>query len=366
MLNRRILRVKVMQALYALKQSEVSNYYGGLEYISQAFAPDLNANEVQDVKKLETDKKQASAFYEEYFLSGKKDFEDAAPEISNGVNQAISDYHKKTDKDKKHFGKIMMNEIDRIHTLYILLLCLPADLSDFLDQQKNKSGNILAGNRILNLITTNKDLNAAPAWDHSALSTIHKLIKEDKDLSELKPKSLEEEQRLVNQIYKIVLKDKDLMSFFEDRDFNWAENRSIVKNLVLKTIKAIEEKDTTLNLLALSTNWDEDKQFFKELYDKTIAGDKELEQIVTEKVKNWDIERVAVLDRVILKLAISEMMNFPSIPVKVTINEYIELSKLYSTPKSKQFINGILDNVSSELLKNGKIRKSGRGLIDNK
>jgi N utilization substance protein B len=366
MLNRRILRIKVMQALYALKQSEVSNYYGGLEYITEVFTPDLNANEVQDLKKLEANKKQASSFYEEYFLSQKKDFQDSAPEIVNAVNHAIADHDKKTSNDKKHFGKLMMNEIDRIQDLYLLLLRLPVNLFDFTDQQKIKTRNILAGNRILNLISANKELNARSAWDYSALSNIYKLIKEDKDLAELRPTSLEEEQRLVNQIYKIVLKDKDMMSFFEDRDFNWAENRSIVKNMVLKTIKAIQEKDMSLNLLALSTNWEEDKEFFKELYNKTITGDKELEQIVTEKVKNWDIERVAVLDRVILKLAISEMMNFPSIPVKVTINEYIELSKLYSTPKSKQFINGILDNASAELIKNGKIRKSGRGLIDNK
>ena len=355
-----------MQALYALKQSEVSNYYGGLEYITGQFTPDLNSNEVQDVKKLEADKKLASSYYEEYFLSGKKDYQDSAPVIANAVSQAIADHDKKTAKDKKHFGKLLMDEIDRIHTLYLLLLRLPVDLSDFSDQQKIKTRNVLAGNSILNLITANKELNSCTPWDHAALSTIHKLIKEDKELAELKPKNLEEEQKFVSQIYKIVLKDKDLMSFFEDRDFNWAENRSIVKNLVLKTIKAIEKTDTSLNLLALSTNWEEDKRFFKELYDKTIAGDKELEQIVTEKVKNWDIERVAVLDRVILKLAISEMMNFPSIPVKVTINEYIELSKLYSTPKSKQFINGILDSASAELLKSGRIRKSGRGLIDNK
>jgi len=355
-----------MQALYALKQSEVSNYYGGLEYITEVFTPDLNANEVQDVKKLEANKKLASTYYEEYFLSGKKDYQDEVPEIVNAVNQAIADQDKKTGKDKKHFGKLLMNEVDRIYDLYLLLLRLPVDLSDFSDQQKIKTRNILAGNSILNLIAANKELNARSAWDHSALSTIYKLMKEDKDLAEPKPKTLEEEQKIVSQIYKIVLKDKDLMSFFEDRDLNWAENRSIVKNLVLKTIKAIEEKDTSLNLLALSTNWEEDKDFFKELYDKTIAGDKELEQVVTEKVKNWDIERVAVLDRVILKLAISEMMNFSSIPVKVTINEYIELSKLYSTPKSKQFINGILDSASVELLKSGRIRKSGRGLIDNK
>jgi transcription antitermination protein NusB len=366
MLNRRILRVKVMQALYALKQSEVSNYYGGLEYISEVFAPDLNANEKQDIKMLEANNKLASAHYEEYFLSGKKDYKDAAPEIAKAVDQAIAGHNKKTDKDKKHFGKLMMNEIDRINDLYLLLLRLPLDLCEFTEQQKVKVKNVLAKNSILKLIAANKELMRHSGWDRKALSDIFKLIKDDKDLAELKSGKIEDDKKVILQLYKIVLKDKDLLSFFEDRDLNWAENRSIVKNMLLKTVKAVDEKDLSLNILALSSNWEEDKEFFKELYDKTIAGDIELEQIVTDKVRNWDIERVAVLDRVILKLAISEMIHFPSIPVKVTINEYIELSKLYSTPKSKQFINGILDSASAELIKSGRVRKSGRGLIDNK
>jgi N utilization substance protein B len=136
--------------------------------------------------------------------------------------------------------------------------------------------------------------------------------------------------------------------------------------MVIKTIKAVEPEDKSLNLLAISTNWEEDKAFFNELYEKTLKGDKELEKIVTDKIKNWDIERIAAIDKIILELAICEMINFPSIPVKVTINEYIEISKLYSTPKSKQFINGILDTTAIELTKNGTIKKSGRGLIDNK
>ncbi|MFL5730056.1 MAG: transcription antitermination factor NusB [Cytophagaceae bacterium] len=366
MLNRRILRIKVMQALYALKQSEVSNYHGGLEYFSDQFAPDLNSNEKQDLPKLEANKKLASGHYEEYFLSGNKNYQDEAPEITNVVDQAISDYHKKTEKDKKHFGKLMLNEMDRISDLYLLLLRLPLDLYEFGEQQKNKGKSILADNQFLALISSSKPLNDHSGWDRGVLTTIYKLIKEDQEFSELKSGSLEEDRKIITQIFKIVLKNKDLVSFFEEKDLNWAENRSIVKNLVLKTFKAVEEKDKMLNILELSTNWEEDKQFFKELYDKTIAGDKELEQIVTEKVRNWDIERVAVLDRVILKLAISEMIHFPSIPIKVTINEYIELSKLYSTPKSKQFINGILDSASAELVKIGRIRKSGRGLIDNK
>src|SRR5690606_29528490 len=118
-----------------------------------------------------------------------------------------------------------------------------------------------------------------------------------------------------------------------------------------------------IKLLALSANWEEDKTFYEELYQKTVEKDSDLEKIASEKIKNWDIERLATLDRIILMMAISEMMHFPSIPVKVSINEYIELSKLYSTPKSKQFVNGILDKLAEDLIRKGLIRKSGRGLI---
>jgi N utilization substance protein B len=104
----------------------------------------------------------------------------------------------------------------------------------------------------------------------------------------------------------------------------------------------------------------------KDLFKHTLDNDDQYEQLISGKAKNWDIERLAMLDRIILKMAIAEMLHFPSIPVKVTINEYIELSKEYSTPKSKQFVNGILDATVAELTANNLLKKSGRGLIDNK
>ena len=102
------------------------------------------------------------------------------------------------------------------------------------------------------------------------------------------------------------------------------------------------------------------------MYDDTLDEEDQYEELIDEKAKNWDIERIATTDRILLKMAIQEMVNFPSIPVKVTINEYIEISKKYSTPKSKQFVNGVLDVIAVDLQKEGVIRKSGRGLIDNK
>jgi N utilization substance protein B len=116
----------------------------------------------------------------------------------------------------------------------------------------------------------------------------------------------------------------------------------------------------------IAMNWEEDKEFFENIFNFTIANDVSSKVLIAEKTKNWDIERLAFTDKVIISMALAEMIHFPSIPVKVTINEYIDISKTYSTPKSKQFVNGLLDVLAKELTDKGQIRKSGRGLLDNK
>ena len=148
-------------------------------------------------------------------------------------------------------------------------------------------------------------------------------------------------------------------------DLRWSENKPILKSLLAKTIKTLEENQP-FSLLELSYNWEEDLAFFKTIYNTTLAEEDTYEELIAKKSKNWDIDRIASTDMVMLEMAIQEMIHFPSIPVKVTINEYIEISKRYSTPKSKQFVNGVLDVIAVDLQKEGVIKKSGRGLIDNK
>ncbi|EMR02237.1 transcription antitermination factor NusB [Cesiribacter andamanensis] len=121
-----------------------------------------------------------------------------------------------------------------------------------------------------------------------------------------------------------------------------------------------------VELAVLSVNWEDDREFFVDLYRLSLANEQQYEELISTKSKNWDVERLALTDKIIMMMALCEMINFASIPVKVTINEYIELSKRYSTPKSKIFVNGLLDVLSAELQEKGIIRKSGRGLIDNK
>ena len=129
-----------------------------------------------------------------------------------------------------------------------------------------------------------------------------------------------------------------------------------------KTFKIEALEDLSLQPLALQ--WEDDKSFFEDLYEFTLDSDKDLNGWVESQTKNWESDRLAMTDFILLKMAVAEMIKFPSIPVKVSINEYIELAKNYSTPKSGQFINGILDEISIRLMSEKIIQKSGRGLID--
>jgi len=153
-----------------------------------------------------------------------------------------------------------------------------------------------------------------------------------------------------------------MTEFFEEKDLNWNLNKDVVKSMSTKTFKIEALEDLSLQPLALQ--WEDDKSFFEDLYEFTLDSDKDLNGWVEAQTKNWESDRLAMTDFILLKMAVAEMIKFPSIPVKVSINEYIELAKNYSTPKSGQFINGILDEISIRLMSEKIIQKSGRGLID--
>ena len=133
--------------------------------------------------------------------------------------------------------------------------------------------------------------------------------------------------------------------------------------MVLKTIKSAEE-EKSLEILPLYKEDDDEQDFIKDLLRKTISMDKENELLIDELTDNWELDRIAKMDVILMKMAITEMQIFSNIPTKVTLNEYIEISKFYSTPKSNSFINGILDKAIDRLKKDKKIVKIGRGLMD--
>ena len=133
--------------------------------------------------------------------------------------------------------------------------------------------------------------------------------------------------------------------------------------MVVKTLKTAE-LPAGIQLLELTSNWEEDEDYIRKLFRKTLHNEEEYQGYIAEKTQNWDVDRIALMDTILMKMAICELINFPSIPVKVSINEYIDISKEFSTPKSKIFINGILDKVLVDLKKDNKLVKTGRGLVE--
>ncbi|OIP03311.1 MAG: transcription antitermination factor NusB [Bacteroidetes bacterium CG2_30_32_10] len=178
---------------------------------------------------------------------------------------------------------------------------------------------------------------------------------------------------IIQKLYKKYIGDfPDLLQFYEEKSIFWYEDIEIAHLMVLKTFKLFNDKsDETTALAPLfddapvgEDHFSEDRKFMIDLFRKTIINNKKFEQLVSEKAKNWEVERIAMIDILLMKMAICEITEFPTIPIKVTFNEYIELSKIYSSAKSKNFINGILDKMVTELKGQGLIKKIGRGLVE--
>jgi N utilization substance protein B len=183
--------------------------------------------------------------------------------------------------------------------------------------------------------------------------------------------SFDEDRSIIATLFNEFVAYQDSVDYFyEEKNIYWANDLEIANPLVVKIIKGFRKSDDEYTLLPTLYNTtgkeepDEDKDFMVRLYHKTVLRSNELEEIIKNKASNWDINRIATMDIILLKMALTELMEFQSIPTKVTLNEYIELSKYYSTPKSKVFINGILDKLIVELKEEKKIVKTGRGLMD--
>ncbi len=371
-----------MQSLFAYKHCKKANYNLALNQLSEAFLPDLNSMEVQDKKLLKEQDKEAVRLFKAHYKSKEANvFEGSTPKINEEVMSAISFYYGQLDKDKRALKEEMLKGVNQLLEQYVWALYLIVELSKIAAKEKPKKGTPpytnFVRNKIIGILVDNKELETAYikssySWEEHEndlriwLKNIIKPAERLDDYLRLESPSFEEDKEIVQYLVKsIIFKNQTINDFFEMNDLRWSENKPILKSLVTKTIKGLAENES-FELLELSYNWDEDLAFFKTIYNTTLAEEDTYEELIASKSKNWDIDRIASTDMVMLEMAIQEMINFPSIPVKVTINEYIEICKRYSTPKSKQFVNGVLDVIAVDLQKQGVIKKSGRGLIDNK
>ena len=392
MLNRRSLRVKVMQSLFAFEQCIGANYHLGLAEINEAFLPNLNSMKAPDHDLLEQNKKQAQAVLANKVLgTDLPEVEEISKEAQAAANKAHKSYHNRYKKDYDHLARGMVLDAESLVDRFLEVISLLLSWADCSRREADKKSKIspdrmlvgdynLHKNALINFFRDSSKVqvvlvkrNPGRENDEDHVKTWYKdILKKDEAFDKYRRTAnpnFKKDKEIIDYLVKqVVFKDEMILSVFEEKDIFWQENKAIVRSLVTRSIRDLEKVSDpkAFELPDFSNNWDEDRLFFEEMFKATVENDREYSEMIAAKTRNWEVNRLAITDQVILKMAIAELLNFHSIPVKVTINEYIELSKNYSTPKSKQFVNGILDAISEDLRGEGRLKKSGRGLLDNK
>lgn len=313
MLNRRHIRIKVMQTLYMMQQSNSENIQAGEKFL-------INSIEnIQDLYLLmlstliEVRKKE-----EEYISLAKKK-------------------HLATSEERNPNKRFIDNKV-------LLLLENSISVSSKIEE-KNLTQWQIHDNYIQLLLDEIKESEFYKSY----------MAKEKV--------TFKDDQKFVLDIFtEIVAPNEKIYSFFEDNKLTWLDDLPLVNTMIQKQIRQLKDGDSQIFVPKVYKDH-EDQDFALNLYRKTILNYKELSEEFSDKTPNWDPERIAELDTIILRMAICEMLKFTSIPVKVTINEYLEIAKEYSTPKSSIFINGVLDNISKVYTQDGRMTKIGKGLL---
>lgn len=311
MVSRRSVRIKVMKALYAanrdsaLTESNVKNYY----------------------------KRSIDMAYDAYLFNLhqlRKIAEYANTDAAIRAGKLLP-----TEEDKNFSTKLYNNPI-------ILSIAESVDFASILKKRKIR-------------FRTDADLTRRFYQAFAKKDQYKEYIKQEETTNE-------DHIKVLLSLYKVCLKDEIFEEMVDDLFISWTDDKSLVIGAMKKTLKALPEKERFFQEHEPPDETCMDYGY--ELLHKTMFFDKDLEGIIGPVLKNWDMERVAIIDMILLKLALCELMYFNSIPPKVTINEYVELAKLYSTPKSKDFVNGVIDRLTKKLKKEGKIKKTGRGLVN--
>lgn len=306
------------------------------------------------------------------------------------VLQALYSWFQGSDGEYGKAEKELMRNIERIYDLYVLYLLVLVDMQlmaeNKIEDGKKKKLPTKADlepnmkfveNKILCLLRDNKSLQAEAhkrklSWasEQDMLKKIFNELRTSEEYAKYMTdpgRSFEEGQDFIMAFFKDkIANGETVLNYLEETSINWVDDIDLVCATVLKTIKGFKESDNEFAALSdLYKDKEEDEKFVRDLFRKSILQSQENEDIISSKTENWELERIASMDMLLMKMAITEVREFSTIPVKVTLNEYIEISKFYSTPRSNGFINGILDKVFLELKKEGKIKKIGRGLIEN-
>ena len=303
------------------------------------------------------------------------------------VLQAFYAFFQSNNEDVLKGEKELFHSIEKIYDLYIFILMLLPSLkrqasiqieeakrSAFLRQDIHILKTGFIDNQLIDLLEQSKVLQKISAdrkinWEGDVENDLTKKIFKEiystdnyKNLLDNESPSFNDDKDALVQLYKKeICNQEKLHHFFDEKSIYWQDDLDHVSSMILKTLKSIS-KDQELEILPL---WKEDEyEFTQNLFRKAVLQKEENDAVLQNYSKNWEKERLATMDSLLMNLAMTEALEFSSIPIKVTLNEYIEISKFYSTPKSNSFINGILDRIFEDYKKDGKLVKRGRGLIN--
>lgn len=308
--------------------------------------------------------------------------------IRSKVLQAIYAMTQNQSDQLDVYEKYLFNSLENIRELYLLMLSSLIELQrvekDFLEvsaqkhlatpEERNPNTKFI-NNSVLQILVTSESLNN---WleelrinqfqvnDHYIKGLLQEIKTSDlyKDYMRNRTNNFAEDKEFVIRLFTDVIAPNDkIYEFLEDYRISWIDDIPVVNTAILKQLQALKDETSYFKLNRVFKD-EEDKEFAKQLFRKTVLNADVLIKEYEDKTRNWELDRIAEIDTIILNLGVCELQKFPSIPVKVTINEYLELAKEYSTPKSSIFINGILDALVKEYRQENKLNKIGRGLID--
>lgn len=313
MLNRRHIRVKVMQSIYAMHQNGSDDLEKEEKFLSYSIESIIDLYLIMISSLIELQKKEV----EFIALSSKK--------------------HLATPEERKPNTKFIDNKIFQI-------------------LEESNTISIALKDRKINNWTVNDDAILLLLQDVKQSEVYQKYMKE-------KATNFEKDKQFIIDLFtEVVAPNEKLYNYLEDYKLTWVDDIPLVNTQILKQLNQISEKESNFKVSKLFKD-EEDKEFVNLLFRRTVLNETEFAKDFFDKTPNWDMDRIAEMDTIIIKMAICEFLKFPSIPTKVTINEYLEIAKEYSTPKSSIFINGILDNLVKEFQSADRIKKIGRGLL---
>lgn len=284
--------------------------------------------------------------------------------------------------------KFLLQSLDNMYDLHLMMLSLLLEVQkraeDYLDksqrkilatQEEKNPNRKFVNNQVLTILQEDRALQIeiekrkVDYWylDFEYVDIIFKSILDSalyKEYMSSKISSFKEDRNFIVDVFtEIIAPNEKLYDYIEDKKLTWLDDLPVVNTGILKLLRKVKEENKANYFTPKLFKDTEDKEFATNLFKKTLLNKTKFNEEVAVKTKNWDAERIAHLDAILLQMALCEFQKFPSIPVKVTINEYIDIAKEYSTPKSSFFINGILDKIVKEYEDNGSLNKIGRGLM---